>query len=166
MNQSGKPKAFRKETGKAGNQFSHGLDSGFVQPVVRWRKRSTRDRIGRHSHFVELAQIHDSTIVVSPKFVDFDWLLHQASPPLIAKRMTDNSRSEPPHERAIEPTARWDNFTSSERRGTVRRRSAFARKPRPLFRADMFQSWDARRLVRRSAVCPRNRSVFPRPSLE
>jgi len=57
-------------------------------------------------------------------------------------------------------------LTSSERRGTVRRRLAFARKPRPLFRADMFQSWDARRLVRRSVVCPRNRLVFLMPSLE
>ncbi len=36
------------------------------------------------------------------------------------------------------------NFTSSERRGTVHCRSSFARKPRPLSPAEMFQSWDAR----------------------
>lgn len=58
------------------------------------------------------------------------------------------------------------NFTLSGRRGTVHCRSSFVRKPRPPFRADRFQSWDARRLVRRNAACPRNRLVFRRPSLE
>jgi SMI1 / KNR4 family (SUKH-1) len=42
------------------------------------------------------------------------------------------------------------NFTSSERRGTAPCRSAFVRKLQPLFRADMSQSSDARRSVRRS----------------
>jgi hypothetical protein len=58
------------------------------------------------------------------------------------------------------------DFTSSERRGTVRCRSSCARKPRPLFRADRFQSWDARRLVRRSLMCPLRQLGFRRPSLE
>src|SRR6476659_5949009 len=57
-------------------------------------------------------------------------------------------------------------FTSSERRGTERRRLAYARKPRPLFRAGIFQSWDARQSVRRSGVCPQNRLPSPKPSLE
>ena len=57
-------------------------------------------------------------------------------------------------------------ITSLEQRGTVRCRSSFARKLRPLSREDKFQSWDARRLVRRSAVYPRNRPAFQRPSLE
>jgi hypothetical protein len=58
------------------------------------------------------------------------------------------------------------NITSSEQPGTLPCRLACARRPRPLFRADRFQSWDARRSVRRSAVYPRNPLVFPRPSLE
>src|SRR2546430_5805852 len=57
-------------------------------------------------------------------------------------------------------------FTSSERRETLPYRSSFARKLPPLFRVDRFQSSDARRSIRRSAVYPRNRPVFPRPSLE
>jgi len=57
-------------------------------------------------------------------------------------------------------------FTSSERRGTVRCRSSFARKPQPLFRADRFQSWGESQLARRNAACPRNRPVFPWTSLE
>jgi hypothetical protein len=57
-------------------------------------------------------------------------------------------------------------ITSSEQRETLRRRSSFARKPRPLFRADKFQSWDGRQLARRSAVCPQNRLVFRRTTLE
>jgi hypothetical protein len=56
--------------------------------------------------------------------------------------------------------------TSLEPRGTVPCRSSFARKRRPLVRADRFQSWDARRSLRRSAACPPNRWAFPRPSLE
>jgi len=65
--------------------------------------------------------------------------------------------------RQREPPAK---VTSSERRGTGPCRSACARTPRPLFRADRFQSWVARRSVRRSAVCLRNRLGFPRPSPE
>ena len=57
------------------------------------------------------------------------------------------------------------NFTSSERRGTVRCRSSSARKPRPLFRGGMFQSWDARRLVQRSSSYPRSPLVFLQPNL-
>jgi len=58
------------------------------------------------------------------------------------------------------------DFTLSGQRGTVRGRSSCARKPRPLFRADRFQSWDARRLVRRSLMCPLRQLGFRRPSLE
>ena len=58
------------------------------------------------------------------------------------------------------------HFTSSERRGTVPSRSSCARKPRPLFRAGTSRSWDARRLVRRIAGCPRHQLLFPKPSLE
>ena len=45
-------------------------------------------------------------------------------------------------------------------------RSSCARRPRRPFRADRFQSSGARRLIRRSAACPRNRRAFRRPSLE
>jgi len=58
------------------------------------------------------------------------------------------------------------DFTLSGQRGTARGRSSCARKPRPLFRADRFQSWDARRLVRRSLMCPLRQLGFRRPSLE
>ena len=58
------------------------------------------------------------------------------------------------------------DFTLSGQRGTVRGRSSCARKPRPLFRADRFQSWDARRSVRRSLMCPLRQLGFRRPSLE
>lgn len=57
-------------------------------------------------------------------------------------------------------------FTSSEPRGTVHRRSSSGRTPRRLSPADRFQSWGAHRSIRRSAVCPRCRLVFRRPSLE
>src|SRR2546425_5858813 len=63
-------------------------------------------------------------------------------------------------------TALLANFTSSEQHGTLRCRSSCARTPRPPFRVDMFQSWDAPRLVQRSAVCPRNRLVFRWTNLE
>jgi hypothetical protein len=68
--------------------------------------------------------------------------------------------------RVIERICVVANFTWSGRRGTGRCRSSCARRPRPLFRADRFRSWGARRLVRRSAVCLRHRLVFRRPSLE
>jgi hypothetical protein len=58
------------------------------------------------------------------------------------------------------------SFTSSAQRGTPLSHSSFARKPQRLFQADRFQSWDARQLVRRSAVCPRSRPVFPRTNPE
>ena len=68
--------------------------------------------------------------------------------------------------KAIYRIAMLVHFTSSERRGTVPSRSSCARKPRPLFRAGTSRSWDARRLVRRIAGCPRHQLLFPRPSLE
>jgi hypothetical protein len=57
-------------------------------------------------------------------------------------------------------------LTSSERRGTVRHRSSFARKHRRLSLGDMFQSWVAHRSARRSAMCPQNQRPFQKPSLE
>ena len=55
-------------------------------------------------------------------------------------------------------------LTSSKRHGTVLCHSSFGRTLRPLFPGDRFQSWDARRLVRRSSACRLNRPVFPQPS--
>ena len=57
-------------------------------------------------------------------------------------------------------------ITSLEPRGTGRRRSSFARRPRPPFPADRFQSSRAPRSVRRSAACPLNLPPFPPPILE
>jgi hypothetical protein len=57
-------------------------------------------------------------------------------------------------------------ITSLGPRGTGRCRSSFARRPRPPFPADTFQSSPAPRSVRRSAACPRNRPPFPPPTLE
>jgi len=71
-----------------------------------------------------------------------------------------------PFVRARPPLAVFCQLTSSARRGTVPCRSACARKLRPLFRADMSQSWDARRLARRSSVCPPHWLVVPQPCLE
>jgi len=58
------------------------------------------------------------------------------------------------------------SFTLLEQHGILLYRSACARKRRLLFRADMFQSLDARRSIPRSAACPRNPLACPRPSLE
>jgi len=58
------------------------------------------------------------------------------------------------------------SFTSLEQRGIPLYRSACARKPRPPFRADKFQSLDARRLVQQTAMCPGNPLAYPQPSLE
>jgi hypothetical protein len=56
--------------------------------------------------------------------------------------------------------------TSSERHGIAPCRSTCARKRRPLFRADMFRSWDARRSVPRTSTCPRNPLACRPPTLE
>ncbi len=58
----------------------------------------------------------------------------------------------------------YASFTWSKRPGTELCRSACGRRPRMLFRADRFQSWDARRLIQRSAAYRHNRLRFPRPS--
>ena len=58
------------------------------------------------------------------------------------------------------------SFTSSKQHGTPLYRSSCARKPRPLFRADMFQPLDAPRLVPRTAMYPRNPLACRQPSLE
>jgi hypothetical protein len=58
------------------------------------------------------------------------------------------------------------SFTSSEQRETAPHHSSCVRKPRLLFQADRFQSWDARLSTRRNAMCPRHRPGFPRPILE
>ncbi len=60
----------------------------------------------------------------------------------------------------------WIRITSSERHGIAPCRSTCARKRRPLFRADMFRSWDARRLVPRTSTCPRNPLASRPPTLE
>ena len=76
-----------------------------------------------------------------------------------------NSRHGQRHPRAV-PSSPLFNFPSLEPRETPLCRSACARKPRLLFRVDKFQSLHARRLFRRSSMCPRNRLVFRRPSPE
>src|SRR6266481_4803150 len=58
------------------------------------------------------------------------------------------------------------NFTSSEQREIVPCRSSCARKPRPPFRAGMFQPWGAHPKVPRSSMCPLHRLMFPMPILE
>ncbi len=57
-------------------------------------------------------------------------------------------------------------FTSSEPREIPPCRSSSGHRPQPLFPVDRFRSWHAHRLFRRSVMCPRNRLVFRRPSLE
>ena len=57
-------------------------------------------------------------------------------------------------------------FTSLERRGIALCRSACARTHRPLFRADRFQSWDARRSIPKISACLPNPPACRRPSLE
>src|SRR6516225_11512417 len=74
-------------------------------------------------------------------------------------------RTFPPRFLARAQGALLISFTSSERRGILLYRSACARKPRLLFRADTFQSWAARRSIPQSAACPRNPLAYPRPSL-
>lgn len=66
--------------------------------------------------------------------------------------------------RSLHCSLRWQ-FTSSERLGTVPDRSSCVRRPRPLCRADTFQSSDARRFFPRTAGCPRNRPASQRPNL-
>src|SRR5437660_106975 len=58
------------------------------------------------------------------------------------------------------------NLTSSERRETVPCRSSCARRHRPLFREDKFQTSAGHRSVRQTAPCPPHRLLFPRTSLE
>src|SRR5215471_15265648 len=58
------------------------------------------------------------------------------------------------------------SFTSLEQRGIPLYRSACARKPPPPFRADKFQSLNARRLVQQTGMCPGNPLAYPQHSLE
>jgi hypothetical protein len=83
-----------------------------------------------------------------------------------ARAPIDRGNNEDPAAIGVAQRALLIRFTSSKQHGTPLYRSSCARKPRPLFRADMFQPLGARQLVQRTAMCPRNPLACPQPSLE
>ena len=96
----------------------------------------------------------------------FECLAHRTRKPFCVNTRGPPEASCQRSQPACRGLVRRANVTLSARRGTLPCRSSCARKPRLLFRADTFQSWDAPRLVRRSAACPPRRLTFPKPSLE
>src|SRR6516165_9422377 len=98
--------------------------------------------------------------------------VYRAASPLVRDRRricnsdTDHAVISSPKDPGPLCTPALISFTSSKQHGTPLYRSSCARKPRPLFRADMFQPLDAPRLVPRTAMYPRNPLACRQPSLE